>query len=63
MEFDAKGFQNGTQNDANTYHKSTPTLVTKTIMKLINNQVSLKGKIIEIHCKNKFFGGLEGCMR
>ena len=53
MKFDAKGCQNGIKIDAKTHQKSMPKLVTKKIMKVIKNNVSLNGKIIEIHCQNK----------
>ena len=48
-----KGFQKGTGIDAKTHRKSMPKLVTKKIRKIIKNHVSLNGKNIEIHCKNK----------
>ena len=57
-----KGSHNGTKNDAKTHQESMPKLVTNKIMKLIENHVSLNGKIIENHCENKCFYGLEGCM-
>ena len=49
-----KESQHGIKNDAKTHQKSMPKLVTEKISKIIKNHVSLKGKIIEIHCKNKF---------
>ena len=55
MEFYAKWSQNVIQNCSKTHQKSMPKLVTKKIMKIIKNHVSLNGKIIEIHCKNKCF--------
>jgi len=51
----AKGSQNGTEIDAKTHQKSMPKLVSKKIREIIKNHVSLKGKIIEIHLKNKCF--------
>ena len=39
-----------------------PKLVKEKIRKIIENHVYLNGKLIEIHCKNKLFDGLEGCM-
>ena len=50
-----KGCQNGTKIDAQTHQNSMPKLVTKKVMKIIKNHVSLNGKIIEFHCKNKCF--------
>ena len=55
-----KGSKNGDQIDTKTYEKSMRKLVTKKIWKIINNHVSLNGKNIDIHCKNKCFDGLEG---
>ena len=40
---------NGTKTNENSILKQ----VTGNIMKIIKNHVSLNGKIIEIHCKNK----------
>ena len=40
-----------------------PKLETKKIKNFIKNHVSLNGKIIQIHCKNKCFQGLAGCVR
>ena len=48
--------------DSKTHKKSMPKLGTKKIIKIIKDHVSLNRKIIEIHCKNNFFDGLEGCM-
>ena len=39
-----------------------PKLVTKKIWKIIKNNFSLNGKIIEIHCKANVFDALECCM-
>ena len=50
-----KGFQNGAKIDAKTHQKSMPKLVTKKIMEIIKNHVSLNCKIIEIQIKNKRF--------
>jgi hypothetical protein len=50
-----KGSQNGVKIDAKTHQKSMPKLVTTRIRKIIKNHVSLKGKIIEFHCKNNGF--------
>ena len=49
------GSQNGIKIDAKTHRKSMPKLVTKRIRKIIKNHVSLNGKSIEIHLKNKCF--------
>jgi hypothetical protein len=40
-----------------------PKQVSKKIMKIIKNNVSLKGKIIQILCKNYGFEGLAGYAR
>ena len=62
MEFDAKGVPRWNQKRCQ--QKSMPKLVTKKMMKIIKNHVSLKSKIIEIHCTNQFVcDGLEGCIR
>ena len=45
----------GTKIDAKSHQKSMPKLVTKKIRKVIQNHVSLNGKIIEFHCKNNGF--------
>ena len=58
-----KGFQKGTNNYAQTHQKSMPTQVSKKIMKIIKNHVSLEGKIIEFFSKNNGFEGLAGCAR
>ena len=58
-----KGSQNGINNDAKTHQQSMPKLVTEKIMKIIKNHVSLKGRIIQSHCKNNGFEGLAGCAR
>ena len=50
-----KGSQNRAEIDAQTHQKSMPKLVMKKIMKIIKNHISLDGKNIEIHCKNKCF--------
>ena len=50
-----KGYQNVTKIDAKTHKKSMPKLVTKRTRTIIKNNVSLKGKIIEMHWKNKCF--------
>ena len=48
-----KGSQNGSKIDAQTHQKPLPKQVSKKIMEIIENNVSLKGKTIEIHIKNK----------
>ena len=58
-----EGSQNGAPIDANTHQKSMPKVVTKRIMKIIKNHISLDGKIIGIHYKTNVFHGLEGCYR
>ena len=63
MKLTPKGFQNGAEIEAKTHHKSMPNLLTKRIRKIIKNHVSLKGQIIQIHCKNYGFEGLTGCAR
>ena len=63
MKLTPKGSQNGDEIDAQTYQKTMPKPVSKKIKKIIKNQVSLKGKIIQIHCKNNGFQGLAGCAR
>ena len=40
-----------------------PKQESKKIMTIIKNHVSLKGKRIQIHCKNNGFEGLAGCVR
>ena len=50
-----KGSQDGAEIVTITHQKTMPKLVTEKIMKIIKHHVSLKGKIIEIHCKNKCF--------
>ena len=57
-EKNAKGSQNEAEIDAKTHQKSMPELVLKKIREIIQNHVSLKSEIIEIHWKNN---GL-GCM-
>ena len=52
----AKGFQNGAKIDAKMHQKSMPKLVSKKIRKIRKIHVSLNGKIIETHQKNKRFG-------
>ena len=47
------GFQKRIKIDAKTHQQSTPKLVTEKVMKIIKRHVSLNGKIIENHCKNK----------
>ena len=49
--------------DAKTHLKSMPKQVSKKIMKIIKNHVSLKGTVIQIHCKNNGFEGLARCAR
>ena len=63
MKLISKGVQNGAEIDAKTHQQSMPKQVSKKIMKIIKNHVSLKGKIIQIHCKNNGFEGLAGCAR
>ena len=41
------------RTDAKTHQNPMPKLVTKKIMEIIENHVSLNGKIIQIHCKSK----------
>ena len=50
-----KGSQNGAEIDAKTHKKSMPELVSKKIREIIQNHVSLKSEIIEIHWKNNGF--------
>ena len=47
----SKWDRNGTKTNENSIQKQ----VTGNIMKIIKNHVSLNGKIIEIHCRNKCF--------
>ena len=49
-----KGSQNGAEIDAKTRQNSMPPKVKTIIMKNIKNHVSLNGKVLEIHCKNKW---------
>ena len=63
MKLTPTGSQNGVEIDAKTHQQSMPKQVSKKIMKIIKNHVSLKGKIIQIHCKNNGFEGLAGCAR
>ena len=49
------GCQKGHNIDAKTHPKSMPIYVSTNIMKIIENQVFLNGKIIRVHCKNNFF--------
>ena len=63
MKLTPKGSQNGAEIDAKTHQQSMPKQVLKKIMKIIKNHVSLKGKIIQIHCRNYGFEGLAGCVR
>ena len=58
-----KGFQNGDEIDAKTHQKSMPKHVSKKIMNIIKNHISLKSQIIEIHSKNNGFEGLARCAR
>ena len=53
MEINAKGMHKWSQNRC---QKSMPKLVSKNIRKIMKCNVSLKGKIIEIHRKNNGFG-------
>ena len=46
----SKWNRNGTKTDENSIQKQ----VTGNIMKIIKNNVSLKGTIVENHCKNIF---------
>ena len=57
------GPTNGANNDANTYQKSMPKLVTNKIIKVIKSNVFLNGKTIQIHCKNNGFEYFTGCVR
>ena len=59
MKLTTKGFQNGAEIDAKTHQQSMPKQVSKKIMKIIKNHVSLKGKIFQI----EGFEGLAGCAR
>ena len=63
MKLTPKGSQNEAEIDARTHQQAMPKLVTKKIMKIIKNHVSLRRKIIQIHCKNNGFEGLAGCAR
>ena len=47
--------QKGNRIDATTHQKSMPKLVTKTIMEIIKDHVSLNFKIIQAHSKNMCF--------
>ena len=49
------GYQNGAKIDARTHQKSMPKLVKKKVMDIINNNVFLIGKIIQIRFKNIVF--------
>ena len=49
----AYGSQNGATIDAKAHQKTMLKLVTKRIMNIFKNHVSLNRKIIEIHLKNK----------
>jgi hypothetical protein len=55
MKIIAKGFQNGAEIYGTTHQKPMPKQVSKQIMEIIKNHVSMKGKIIQIHCNNKRF--------
>ena len=55
MKIITKGCQNGAEIDAKTHQKSMPELVSKKIREIIQNHVSLKSEIIEIHWKNNGF--------
>ena len=50
------------RDDTKTNGNSIQKQVTGNIMKTIKNYISLKDKIIEIHCKSNVFDGSEGCM-
>ena len=50
-----KGSQNGTKADAQTHQKSMLKLVTKKIMKIIKNHVSLGGKSLKFNLKKQVF--------
>ena len=60
MKLTPKGYQDGADIDATTHTKLMPKQVSKKIMKIIKNHCSLKGKIIQILCKNNDFEGLAG---
>ena len=47
--------QQGNKIDAKTHPKSMPKYVSTNIMNIIKNQVSLNGKIIQIHNNNQYF--------
>ena len=55
MKLTSKGFQHGTEIDAQTHQKTMPKLVTEMIRKIIKNHVSQKSKINQIHNQNKGF--------
>ena len=63
MKLTPKGFQNGAEIDGKTHPQSMPKQVSKQIMKMSKNHVSLKGKIFQIHCESNGFEGLAGCAR
>ena len=50
-----KGFQKGTEIDAQTHQKSMPKLVSKKLRKIINKYVSLKCKPCKYKVKTMFF--------
>ena len=54
LNFLPNGLQNRTKIDAKTLQASMPKLVTKKVMGIIKNHVSLNGEIIEIQCENKY---------
>jgi hypothetical protein len=55
MKNHAEKVSKWSRNDTKTNEHSIHKQVTGNIMKIIKNHVSLNGKIIEIHCKNKCF--------
>ena len=61
MKLIPKGSQNGAELNAKTHQQSMPKQVSKKIMRIIKNNASLKGDIIQNHCKNNGFEGLAGC--
>ena len=63
MKLTLKAFQNEVGIRAKTHQQSMPKEVSEKIMKIIKNHVSLKGTIIQNHCKNNGFKGLAGCAR
>ena len=63
MKLTPKASQKEIEIEAKTYQQSMSKQVSEKIMNIIKNHVSLKGEIIQIHCKNHGFEGLAGCAR